>query len=256
MVYQDLDWASSKTMASPAEVLPRYASQGERSKAENINDRTSKHAKTRFLTVSTTYNTIGMTNYKVLWAVKRKFCLLCPVPYAGYQSLLSCLGVIFLISINCKPASPPILNYVGIYTCQLFHRQKAVSNAAALLATKSVQSPGHPSAVLYTTVFPAQYPQRLMLAIILWFRKCEPISQSVLGKSARAAPQDDGSGETPSVISEGMFDRGKNHMRILPNATPSHIHHRHSRLELGHKYLAVLVHRSQHCYSCRCSNSL
>jgi hypothetical protein len=131
----------------------------------------------------------------------------------GINHHLLASGVICLISINCKPASSPILNYVGIYTCQPFHCQKAVSKATALLATKSVQSPGHLSAV-YTAAFPAQSPQRSMLAIILWFWKCEPISQLVLGKSARAVPQDDGSGETPSVISEGMFDRGKNHIRI------------------------------------------
>ena len=57
--------------ASPVEVLPRYASQGTRSwwgrsKAENIIDRNLETCKNKTLTVSTTYNTSGMTNYKIL----------------------------------------------------------------------------------------------------------------------------------------------------------------------------------------------
>lgn len=40
------------------------------------------------------------------------------------------------------------------------------------------------------------------------------MEQSVLGKSASAVPQDDGSGEVPDVISVGTEERGNTQMRM------------------------------------------
>ena len=67
-------------------------------------------------------------------------------------------------------------------------------NVAAFVAANSVHVPEQLSSVLYTLVAPAQAPQMSMLAIMLWFVKCELILQSVDGNSASAVPQLDGSG--------------------------------------------------------------
>lgn len=52
-----------------------------------------------------------------------------------------------------------------------------------------------------------------MFAMILWFRKCDEMLQSVDGKSAVASPQVDGSG-LPLVMSDGIEARGHHQMRI------------------------------------------
>ena len=83
------------------------------------------------------------------------------------------------------------------------------------MATNSVHLPGHPYCDAYTPVDPAQDPQISMFAMMLWLVKCEPMSQSVDGKSASAVPQLDGSGvEVSLLMSEGIDVRGKNQVRI------------------------------------------
>ena len=42
----------------------------------------------------------------------------------------------------------------------------------------------------------------------------ESMSQSVLGKSASAGPQVEGSGEVPLVMSGGIAERGKSQVRM------------------------------------------
>ena len=51
-----------------------------------------------------------------------------------------------------------------------------------------------------------------MFTMILWFLMCEEMSHLVLGKSARAVPHDDGSGDCLE-ISSGIEERGKNQVR-------------------------------------------
>ena len=98
---------------------------------------------------------------------------------------------------------------------KLANSKYASAKAAAFVAAKSVQVPGQLSSVLYTLVAPAQAPQISMFAIMLWLVKCELILQSVDGKSASAVPQLDGSGVASlEPMSDGMDERGKNHVRI------------------------------------------